>query len=207
MKALLSFLSLTLLATHLMAQGTIISLTVSPQNPTVNDMIVVYAQLQFSSSDCAPDYQGHSVQGNTIGASAHHCMGMLTTICSTTDTFEIGQLPAGNYTFDFTLSSGFGGSGCSPGIVPDDSDQLQFTVSSSVGIEEVEMMDGFVYPNPVMGILHLRRPLANTITITDAVGRVVKEMPAGSVSLDVSDLRSGIYMLRMGDTSVRIVKE
>ena len=40
------------------------------------------------------------------------------------------------YIFDLTLSTGFGGPPCSPGIVPDDYDTITFYVSPSVGIEE-----------------------------------------------------------------------
>ena len=61
---------------------------------------------------------------------------MLATICNTTDTFKINPLSAGAYTFDLTLSSGFGGPPCTPGVVPDDYDTITFNVSAFVGIEE-----------------------------------------------------------------------
>ena len=61
---------------------------------------------------------------------------MLTTICYNTDTFKINPLSTATYTFDLTLSSGFGGPPCTPGIVPDDYDTITFNVSAFVGIEE-----------------------------------------------------------------------
>ena len=117
-------------------QGFIISFTIFPTYPTETDTVYIYADLMFSSSDCdcltKIDYRS----GNSITASTQHCLGMLSTICNTTDTFKFDPLPAGSYTFDLTLSSGFGGPPCSPGIIPDDYDTITFNVSAFVGIED-----------------------------------------------------------------------
>lgn len=207
MKPLFTFFLLSIFSLQLFAQGgSILSLTVVPTNPTVSDDIEVHAQLQFVQSSCDTDYEAFSVNGTSIIASAHHCMGMLTAICDITDVFEIGQLPAGMYTFDFTLSSGFGGPGCSPGIVPDGSDQIQFTVSSTVGIDEIENLDSFVYPNPVVDVLNLKRPLANTALITDASGKRVTEIASGTKQIDLSHLPNGIYVLHIGNSRLKLVK-
>jgi hypothetical protein len=61
---------------------------------------------------------------------------MLSTICNTTDTFKLNPLAVGTYSFDLTLSSGFGSSPCTAGISPDDNDVFTFNVVTSVGIEE-----------------------------------------------------------------------
>ena len=53
----------------------------------------------------------------------------LSAICYNTDTFKINPLSTGTYTFDLTLSSGFGGPPCTAGIVPDDYDTITFYVS------------------------------------------------------------------------------
>ena len=117
-------------------QGSIISFTIFPTYPTETDTVYIYAYLMFSSSDCdcltKIDYRS----GNSITASTQHCLGMLTTICNTTDTFKFNPLAAGIYIFDLTLSSGFGGPPCTPGVVPDDYDTITFNVSAFVGIEE-----------------------------------------------------------------------
>ena len=117
-------------------QGSIISLTVSPTYPSETDTVYIYAALSFSSSNCPLDVKSFSISGNNINASTQHCMGMLTAICNTTDTFEFNPLPSGTYIFDLTLSSGFSGPPCTAGIVPDDYDTITFYVSPSVGIEE-----------------------------------------------------------------------
>ena len=117
-------------------QGSISSLTISPTYPTETDTVYIYAELMFSSSNCPLDIKSYIISGNNIAASTQHCLGMLSTICNTTDTFKINPLSAGAYTFDLTLSSGFGGPPCTPGIVPDDYDIITFNVSAFVGVEE-----------------------------------------------------------------------
>ena len=117
-------------------QGSISSLTISPTYPTETDTVYIYAELLFSSSNCPLDIKSYIISGNNIAASTQHCLGMLATICNTIDTFKINPLSAGAYTFDLTLSSGFGGPPCTPGVVPDDYDTITFNVSAFVGIEE-----------------------------------------------------------------------
>ena len=117
-------------------QGSISSLTISPTYPTETDTVYIYAELLFSSSNCPLDIKSYIISGNNIAASTQHCLGMLATICNTIDTFKINPLSVGSYTFDLTLSSGFGGPPCTPGIVPDDYDTITFNVSTFVGVEE-----------------------------------------------------------------------
>ena len=117
-------------------QGSISSLTISPTYPTETDTVYIYAELLFSSSNCPLDIKSYIISGNNIAASTQHCLGMLATICNTIDTFKINPLSVGSYTFDLTLSSGFGGPPCTPGVVPDDYDTITFNVFTFVGIEE-----------------------------------------------------------------------
>ena len=93
----------------------------------------------------------------------------------------------------------------------------------SVGIEEspFDSAQGTlveVYPNPVTDVLHVRfanNPVHSSvvITITDMLGRVVLRFTEkGNTALDVTALKSGIYMLRTTDdngisSSVKFVKE
>ena len=116
--------------------GSISSLTISPVNPNNTDTVYIYAELLFTSSGCPLDIKSHSVLGNNIVASTQHCLGMLTAICNTTDTFKLNPLAVGTYTFDLTLSSAFGGPPCTAGIVPNDNDVITFNVVTSVAIEE-----------------------------------------------------------------------
>ncbi|MCF8276371.1 MAG: T9SS type A sorting domain-containing protein [Flavobacteriales bacterium] len=207
MKTIVAFILFSISSLPIFAQGTIVSLSVMPENPTVNDDIEIYAEVMFTSSDCLIDNQAHSVNGFNIGASAHHCVGMLTALCNRTDVFEVGQLAAGTYTFDMTLTSGFGGAGCTAGIVPDDNDQLTFTVSSSVGIDESDLEHQFVYPNPTSGLLQFRTQLDQTVFITDLSGKKVMEIPSGASYTDISALQTGMYLLRISGRQIPILKQ
>ena len=116
--------------------GSISSFTISPINPNNTDTVYIYAELWFCCSNCSLEMKSHSVLGNNIVASTQHCLGMLSTICNTTDTFKLNPLAVGTYTFDLTLSSGFGGPPCTAGVLPDDNDVITFNVVTSVGIDE-----------------------------------------------------------------------
>ena len=200
-------LSFLLASAQLFAQGgTIQGISISPTNPTVNDNIIIYADVQFTSGGCEVDNQDHTVSGFNITAYAHHCVGLLTVICPVTDEFEIGQLPAGDYTFDFTLTSGAGGPNCSPGIIPDGDDQLQFTVSPSVGIDEITIDSDFVFPNPTTGKVFFKHTTEEIAQIIDIRGKILMEVGIGETELDLAQLPSGIYLLSSESRNIRVVK-
>ena len=120
----------------IMAQGSITGISCIPTNPTTSDTIYVYVNYSFSSSSCSLFSSYHNVVGNTVVASSLHCLGMLMAICNTTDTFVILPLSAGNYTFAMTLNAGFGSGGCTPGIVPTDTQTYNFSVSAIQGVPQ-----------------------------------------------------------------------
>jgi hypothetical protein len=73
-----------------------------------------------------------------------------------------------------------------------------------------------VYPNPVINTVSIKNPEnvhVNIVTITDLNGRVVKQVKPNTVSditVDLSDLSSGTYMMKMisaqGSTVKKIIK-
>ena len=117
--------------TRAQMSGSITNISCYPANPTTNDTIYLYVDCSFGSSSCDMFTSSHSVTGNTISASSLHCLGMLTAMCNTTDTFMILPLSVGTYIFNMTLSSGFGGPPCTAGIVADDNQLFSFSVSSA----------------------------------------------------------------------------
>ena len=132
-------------------QGSIISLTISPTYPTNIDTVYIYAELSFTSSSCPLDVKSYSILGNNIVASTQHCLGMLATICNTTDTFKLNPLAVGTYTFDLTLSSGFGGPPCTAGTIADDNDVIAFNVVTSVEIEEQTTKKELLHTTDLLG--------------------------------------------------------
>ena len=207
MKFTFPFLLLSISASQLLAQGTMTGISVMPSNPTTVDDIELHVAVQFNSGDCQVDDKGHNTNAFAITAYSHHCVGLLTVICPTTDTFQLGQLPAGDYTVDFTLSSGFGGPNCSPGIIPDDTEQFQFTVSTSVGVMELQNEPTFIYPNPVSDILYFKNSLKNSGSITDIRGNTVANIGVGASNADISHLSNGVYFLLTESKSFRLIKD
>jgi|GEM_PF-5013807 len=61
-----------------------------------------------------------------------------------------------------------------------------------------------VAPNPVADVLHIRGT-REPVTVVNALGQVVRSMPAGTTSVDVSGLAPGVYIVRAGDASTRVV--
>ncbi|MDA9120652.1 T9SS type A sorting domain-containing protein [Flavobacteriales bacterium] len=207
MQFIFLFLLMLISAPQLLAQGTITGISVFPPNPTSGDDIELHIDVQFTSGDCQVDNKDHNTNAFAITAYAHHCFGLLTVICPTTDTFQLGQLPAGDYTVDFTLTSGFGGPNCSPGIIPEDTEQFQFTVSTSVGIQEIQTEAEFIYPNPVSNILFFENKLNHAVTITDIRGNTVVNVKSGARNVDISHLPSGLYFLQTETKRFRIIKD
>jgi hypothetical protein len=188
------------------SQGQIISITTNPTNPTTNDFVEVYVELMFTSGGCDVDNQGLSTIGLTTTASAHHCVGMLAVICDVTDTFDLGYLQAGNHTFNLTLSSGSGGPGCSPGIVPDDTGSFNFTVTQALGIEDpANNTKVTFYPNPMNEMATLKIngsiDIENLrLEILDATGRVVmvkENISSNEILIENKNLELGIYFYRL----------
>ena len=139
-----------LFTANIFAQGTITGFTIDPPAPTTADIVKVYAAIQFTSMSCDVDNQGHSTAGSTTTAYAHHCVGMLTAMCNTIDTFNLGMLPAGSHLFDMTLTSGSGGPPCTPGIIPDDQRNITFTVTLATGVANHNLLNNItIFPNPI----------------------------------------------------------
>lgn len=207
MKFIFPFLVFLIFATQLLAQGTVTGISVIPSNPSTTDDIQLHVDVQFSGGGCQVDNKNHSTNAFAVSAYAHHCVGLLTVICPTTDTFQLGQLPAGDYSVDFTLTSGFGGANCSPGIVPDDTEQFQFTVSTTVGLQELQAEADFIYPNPVSDILFFKKNLKHSASITDIRGNTVANIRAGASNVDISHLSSGVYFLQTETKRLKLVKD
>lgn len=192
------------------SQGQIMGFTIDPANPTELDYVKVYVDIMFTSGSCDVDNQGHTTVDSITNASALHCVGMLTVICDTRDTFNLGYLDPGTHKFKFTLSSGFGGPGCSPGVAPDDRDSISFNVINILGTNELYKNNLVrVFPNPMQAnsilkidaSLNLIQP---QLIITDALGKVVKTISSvvnNTIFIERSQLNSGIYFYRLNDGS------
>ena len=185
-----------------------------PANPTTNDTVYVLADLQFAYSACVLDNKNHQINGNSIYAYTQHCMGIAAAICYTTDTFKLGVLTNGNYSFNLTLAHGGGAVPCSPGWAPSDLDTLNFTVQSTLGIEDVVSPSFSVHPNPAQDVIALSEayhPIATSIKIVSIAGAVVYESKNPKEAIDVSEFAPGVYTMEIyhktGMVAEKFVKE
>lgn len=187
------------------SQGQILSFSTLPASPTTNDQVKVLVHLSFSSGGCDVDNKGSSTTGSTTTAYSLHCIGMLTVICPITDTFDLGTLPAGTHTFNFTLSSGSGGPGCSPGIVPDDSDTYTFNVTQALSVEDPTNNSLVsLFPNPMAETAMVKVDASllkeNTqLQILDATGRIIYSQSIHQTENYLSGLtlEGGIYFYQI----------
>ncbi len=200
--------------TQFVVAQSIVQLRTVPSSPLSTDTVYVLADLQFPSSDCVLDTKSHQINGNTISASSHHCVGIATAICNATDTFKLGVLGSGSYTFSITLTNGGGQVPCSPGIVISDMDTLTFSVQSSLGIKDVVLPSFSVYPNPAQDFVRLSdayHPIAKTVKIVAVTGAVVVESDTPKEKIDVSGLTPGVYTIEIyhntGMATAKFVKE
>lgn len=203
MKTLTSLFTSLVISTSIFAQGgSIISFYTLPASPTTNDAVQVVAELMFTSGSCELSEQGHATTLSHTDAYAHHCVGMLTVICPTTDTFDLGILPEGNHTFVLTLTTGAAPAPCTPGIVTDDVDSITFTVDPSLGIHTPDAVDFSVYPNPAntqLTVESIVRSPCTVVSIYNAQGQFVASsvVEKPQTILDISALGIGLYYLQL----------
>lgn len=101
-------------------------------------------------------------------------------VASTTDKVAFGQMAADKVTFS------------------------EYTSESPAGIENVAESDVRVYPNPVVDVLNFSEPV--NVLVYSINGMLVKSA-SEVTSLDVTDLASGLYIVKAGNKAVRVIKK
>ena len=194
----ISIAFLCVLSGILFGQGTIQSISIQPASPTVVDTIEIVVDLQFPNSDCILDTSSIGLSGNTYYAYTHHCLGMLTTICNTTDTFLLyPPHTAGNYAIDLTLTSGAAPAPCTPGFAIDDNLVLNFTILDIVGSMEIDGEEFLIYPNPANIFLHVKGNY-DFVEIADLNGQLLIRHENKNELINVMDLQPGFYLCGIG---------
>lgn len=198
MKSLFTLLFLTASAFVTQAQW-ITSLSVQPANPTTTSHIHIHAEVQFPSGGCDDKTLSQSLMNNEFDLHAMHCLGPLSFICSTTDTFHLNSLPAGTYKVRFQVDAGSGSTPCTPGIVPGPMDSIMFTVTAATGIPVVGINGMELFPNPGKNGFTLTYN-GNTdarVRVTDLSGRVIfeKDQFAPGTFVDMEKVASGAYIV------------
>lgn len=77
---------------------------------------------------------------------------------------------------------------------------------STVGLENDILSNIRLYPNPSEQYIHIEgKPEGQAFELIDASGKVL--LIGSQNQLDISNLRSGLYILRIGNTSMKIIKK
>jgi len=152
-KIYFSILVIYLLRLSSATAQTVDSIYYTPAVPSNGDSITFYINCYFTYSGCEGTAIYWGGNGDTITASALHCMGMLAALCYDEDTVIVPPMPPGQYTFMFILSTGTGPT-CLEGPIPPDTQYVSFSVTPGAGIVSPDFENGMmVLPNPSHGDL------------------------------------------------------
>lgn len=82
--------------------------------------------------------------------------------------------------------------------------------NSTVGVDNIEMAEVAVYPNPTTGVVSVMAEDALQVDVLDLNGRVVKSQPKAG-ALDMTSLSDGIYFVRVitnnGTSMQKVIKK
>ena len=103
---------------------------------------------------------------------------------------------------------------CTNGLFSDPSNTITFT-TSSVGVQDYELEQTELYPNPTTGVITIRNSNVRiqNVEVYDVYGKLLSrvEVNDNMVTVDVSRLASGVYFTRIaterGTLTKRIVKK
>ena len=87
--------------------------------------------------------------------------------------------------------------------------RVTFDKKQSTGVETGKEVQVRVYPNPVQENLHMRGlSEGSRVEIVALDGRVIKRVEAtgSELSIPVSDLSAGSYLLKTADTTLKFIK-
>lgn len=179
------------------SQG-ITNISISPQNPTEIDTIILSVYQTYTSSGCPLHSKNISINNTQISSSSLHCIGMLTALCDEVDTFHLSPLNPGLYSYTHTMNSGFGMPDCTPGVQPNDIDSITFQVSSVSSSKEIFNNSLVkIHPNPSKGSFNIicKNIITAKLFIYDLNGKLIhqQELEFGENNINVI-FSSGIYL-------------
>jgi hypothetical protein len=172
------------------------SLLIIPANPTSHDTVKVVAQTVFPSGGCELTWSTFSILNGIVDVYAQHTLGMMTYICSSTDTLSLGTLESGTYKLRYHLT-------CMPYPPNSDLDSVYFSVQAYTGMDTKNPLLPFtIYPNPAHNIVNIQWTdnSDNTeIIVTDMQGREQLKLMSsvGQTEIDMSHLAKGVYLIRL----------
>ncbi len=89
------------------------------------------------------------------------------------------------------------------------SNTLMAEFEPTVGIESIETQPLKVYPNPTEGVINVSVKAGDEVVVYNALGQIIikKTSDGEVVSLDLSEAARGIYLVRCGGRTAKIVRK
>lgn len=116
---------------------TIDTLYFYPSSLTTNDSVKLVYSATFSSGACDMLFNSIVSSNDTLYIDVNHCEGMLTFICTSTDTINLGLLPSGMNHIKFKLLLGVGDFAPCNNFLPKDSIETSIVVEGTNSINEL----------------------------------------------------------------------
>ncbi len=198
------------------------TLLVQPTTPTIYDSIQIISDSYIYSTGTT-FRDSISIVGNTVLITNWISSNFQATPVTIRDTFQIGKLPAGQYTLHF--KSYFGVMGTNSYTKTDSSDtSMNFQVIDDIGLYEVPLNHNTLrlFPNPASSIqeLVLNTPIPQNLVISlhEVSGKKIQDIFSGlsvqgkqSFEVDLSQLPPGLYvyhvLMENEIRSLKFVKE
>jgi hypothetical protein len=173
------------------------SVTVLPENPTENDSIRIVTSVTTPNIGALINHS-FTVSGYDVELSACYYEGMLTAPLQISDTFELGTLPAGIYSTQFTAYNSIMPYNCD--ITDTQTYTMNFTVGA-LGLPGAELATWSLYPNPAHEQVIVSGAIFPAeVRVLSADGRELKAkyVDAGEkMILDVHVLPTGLYLIEV----------
>ena len=96
-------------------------------------------------------------------------------------------------------------------LSPERAEYEFYIYDPNASVAEEELVSYHVYPNPSKNIIHITSPSVTQMTcvLYSLSGQRILEKDAStnSISIDISELKAGMYILKINNQITKIVKE
>lgn len=195
----------------------IISLEIVPENPTTADELFLVTHLSAFGQYNPPDVVVEN-NGTTINVAICFYKGGYVPIEETHyyDTISLGFVNTGSYNLNYSLSSTFSEQGCTESDAEESKD-FSFFVDRYLSLNELTNSTLSLFPNPVTNTLNFTlndNSSFITMEILDVTGEKVKtvkyinqENGTYNNSIDISDLKNGLYFFKFSNDKQQITRK
>lgn len=170
--------------------GIIYQLQNQPAQPSCTDSIFIIANAYFPSASCNRIRYETIKNGTDIYINSYHDYGMMTVICSRTDTAILAPLPSGTYQIYYTALD-------TQQIIIFDRDTMTLQVNCITPSYEVESAEPFQF-KLIASTVEIITKEAARVEIFSMLGQKLKEIStqAGQIAyIDIKDQPNGRFLL------------